>query len=105
MIDMTIPIDLSTLAGVTVGPISVGVEEDLYYRFVSDGPSAPSTAVLKMFSHRTAVEPGLEAATLTIDGTANTESIDGFRFVSFAVTTSEAAKRGVLHIFARKTQE
>lgn len=103
MIDMAFDIDLSENERTT--PLAVGPEDDLYYRFVSDGSSAPSTAVLKMFSHRTAGEPGLEAASLTIDGTIGTQGVDGFQFVSFAVTTPEAAKRGTLYIFARKTQE
>jgi len=106
MVDMEIKVDLTVGGGVEVGLIDVGPLDDLYYRFVSEGASAPTTAVLKMFSQRTATEPPLEAATLTIDGTNPSPlTIDGFKYISFATTTSEAAKFGTLYIFARKTQE
>lgn len=105
MVDMEIKVDLTVGGGVEVGLIDVGPLDDLYYRFVSEGSSAPTTAVLKMFSQRTATEPPLEAATLTIDGTIATTTIDGFKYISFATTTPEAAKFGTLYIFARKTQE
>jgi hypothetical protein len=105
MIETSIQVDLSVAGGVSTGPILVAAEDDLYYRFVSEGASAPTTAVLTMFSHRTANEPGLTVGALTIDGTAATQAIDGFAYISFATTTAEAAKQGTLYIFARKTQE
>lgn len=101
---MAIPVDLSTVGGVEVSEFDVGPLDDLYYRFVSEGSSAPTTAVLSMHSKRHINEPPLATA-LTIDGTAQTIEIDGYRWISFATTTSEAAKLGTLYIFARKTQE
>ena len=100
---MAIPVDLSV--GASIAPIEVGADDTLYYRFVSEGASAPSTAVLKAFSMLTESDPGDDEGALTIDGTKANITVSGFKYIRFAVTNTESAKRGTLHIFARKTQE
>lgn len=98
-------IDLSDNAGVPTGLIRVAGEDALNARFVSTGGSAPSTAVLEYYTHRTADEPGLFGGTVALTGAAVKIAVSTAAYISFGVTTTEGAKRGNLHIFARKTQE
>ena len=103
MKDVAFEVDLTQK--LSYGPVEVKADDDLYYRFVSTGTSVPASAVLKLGTMRTANEPPLEHSSLTIDGTVGTVSIDGFAYITFFVSTTEAAKYGDLHIFTRKTQE
>lgn len=100
-----IDVDLSTGAGITAGLINVSGDDTLYYRFMTTGPSAPTTAVITAHTHRHVDEPGLPIGAGAIDGTVATIPLVGVEFVSFAVTTTEATKRGTLYIQSRKTQE
>ena len=103
MMQLDFDIDLS-VSGVPV-PVDVRGDDKLHYRFVSTGASAPSTAVLALFSRRVPGEPGNNESNLTIDGTTGTIDISTFAEIEFNTTTTEAAKRGNLYIFTRKDQE
>ena len=98
-------VDLLQVNNMGMRPIDVGALDDLYYRYVTEDGTGPTTGEIKPLTQRSVGEQPLEESALTLDGTANKIDIDGVKYITFSVTTAESGRSGTLHIFARRAQE
>lgn len=101
MAEHTFEIDLSKAIG--TGMIDVRDADAIYYRFEDTGATALSTAVMSYIKMLTVDDSGYDTTTITMDGTDGTIDASAFAFVRFETTTTEASKRGRLHLYTRRT--
>ena len=98
-------VGLAEVENMGMRALEVGGLDDLYYRYVTEDGTSPTTGKVHAMTQRTVGEAPLQDTDLTLDGTANKIDIDGVNYITFSVTTPESGRFGTLHIFARKAQE